>query len=116
MVAKIHETTGFPCLHCGKTKTVVVETRRSVAKDPDRLRRRRKCRYCGTRFTTFEMATIDDAIGRAASRIEEVIRVLSPVERRWLIGTVEMLAAMHQVDGPARLDVDMDWIRSLIRG
>lgn len=38
------------CANCHKNETVVIDTRASGTG----LRRRRKCRACGTRFTTYE--------------------------------------------------------------
>ncbi len=41
------------CSVCGKEGSKVVETR---AGEDGRIRRRRECPFCGTRFTTFEAA------------------------------------------------------------
>lgn len=47
------EPKGIPCRRCGCCQHYTIETR----KIPNgRLRRRRQCRYCGLRFTTYERA------------------------------------------------------------
>ncbi|MFB6193217.1 MAG: transcriptional regulator NrdR [Candidatus Nanohaloarchaea archaeon] len=40
------------CIYCGESSTRVVDTRESE----DKVRRRRECKNCGRRFTTYETA------------------------------------------------------------
>lgn len=44
------ECEGIACPRCGCCHHYTLETRKSRNK----LRRRRECRYCGVKFTTFE--------------------------------------------------------------
>lgn len=61
-------TTGIPCPSCNLTDSFVVDSRR-VPKQT-RIRRRRECSYCGTRFTTYEVWAADyEQIEKAATLI-----------------------------------------------
>lgn len=46
------------CPYCGKSRSRVLDTR-AVS---DGIRRRRKCRACGRRFTTYERAVIENPL------------------------------------------------------
>ena len=47
---------GFPCQFCPHPTTAVVDCRSN--KDGSQFRRRRICKRCGNRFTTYEVADV----------------------------------------------------------
>jgi transcriptional repressor NrdR len=56
------------CIYCEEGDTKVVDTRESK----ERVRRRRECRECGERFTTYEEAeSIDIKVEKTDGKIEE---------------------------------------------
>lgn len=48
--------TGYSCPHCEGVATEVVDSRPGLVRGHVSVRRRRKCKACGLRFTTFEVA------------------------------------------------------------
>ncbi|MFQ5812716.1 MAG: transcriptional regulator NrdR [Anaerolineae bacterium] len=59
------------CPYCGKSKTKVIDTRSSG----EGVRRRRECKACGRRFTTYErVAPIRLMVAKADGRREEFDR------------------------------------------
>jgi transcriptional repressor NrdR len=56
------------CIYCEEGDTKVVDTRESK----ERVRRRRECRECGERFTTYEEAeSFDIEVEKSDGKIEE---------------------------------------------
>lgn len=54
------------CTQCGG-RTLVVDSR--LPRGSSRVRRRRRCRVCGHRMTTYEVVVSEGSIIRAADRI-----------------------------------------------
>lgn len=50
----VTETRGLKCPRCECPHVPVIETRETIG---GRLRRRRECRHCKRRFTTYELTT-----------------------------------------------------------
>lgn len=67
------------CKECGSNQTFVIDSR---AMDEDRIRRRRMCKGCGQRWTTWEVRVSDyqrhfttrAAVAQAVRNIEDFIK------------------------------------------
>lgn len=74
--------TGYACPHCAGVATEVVDSRPGLVLGHVSVRRRRKCKACGLRFTTFEVAA--DLVRQAdeAARLRRrLLRLLQEVEQ-----------------------------------
>ena len=53
-MSDVKERRGLSCRHCGCRHWIVLYTRRA---SNERILRRRECRHCGYRVTTYEKAS-----------------------------------------------------------
>lgn len=49
----------FPCIACRTPNAEVMDSRPTHVNDLPAVRRRRRCKTCGHRFTTFEVSEVD---------------------------------------------------------
>lgn len=94
------------CPFCGHDDTRVVDSR--LSPEGDRVRRRRECPICGSRFTTHEVAeTVMPQVvkqdGRREQFSEEKLRggMLRALEKR-PVPAERVEAALHRIAGRAR--------------
>ena len=83
--------TGMACPNCGRSGSFVSDSRPNA--DSSYIRRRRCCRHCDWRFTTFELAvtsirdrekSVDAALLRLDDAIAEVQRAMGEVRANLL--------------------------------
>lgn len=87
------------CPRCGKLQDRVIDSR--VIQDGDRIRRRRQCLDCGTRFTTYEaIELIELRVQKRSGRIEPFHRykLLSSLSKACEKRTIRLEALERLVD------------------